>query len=95
MKTVYQTDDDGWLAGLSTAFESPLEPGVFHLPSGCTETAPPDALPGQTPRLVAGEWVLQVRPAVSTPSPVELLASFLAANPDVAALINGAQPTNV
>lgn len=40
-KTVYQTSSLGLYTGTTEADESPLEPGVFLIPGGCVETAPP------------------------------------------------------
>lgn len=40
-KTVYQTSQLGLFTGITEADESPLEPGVFLIPGGCVETAPP------------------------------------------------------
>lgn len=36
-KLVYQLDQYGVLMGEIEALESPLEPGVFHLPAGCID----------------------------------------------------------
>lgn len=100
---IYQADKGGWFCpnpatddGHYLADESPLEPGVFLIPAGAHEDAPPLRLSwgeGLWPRRIGGEWVMQVLPA---PQPVqsaaEKLAAFLAANPDVAAMIEGASP---
>jgi uncharacterized membrane protein len=40
-KLVYQTDHLGIFIGAVTADESPLEPGVYLIPGGCVEAAPP------------------------------------------------------
>lgn len=40
-KLVYQTNHLGILVGAVKADESPLEPGVYMIPGGCVETAPP------------------------------------------------------
>ena len=40
-KTVYQTSPLGLFTGTAEADKSPLEPGVFLIPGGCVETAPP------------------------------------------------------
>ncbi|MCT8950639.1 DUF4376 domain-containing protein [Pseudomonas iridis] len=40
-KLVYQTDHLGVFIGAVTADESPLEPGVYLIPGGCVEAAPP------------------------------------------------------
>lgn len=42
-KTVYQYDKDGYYTGPEIAFESPLEPGVYHIPASCTEMEPPES----------------------------------------------------
>lgn len=57
-KTVYQTDPDGWLVGLAVARESPLEPGVWHLPAGCVEAEPPALADGERTRWVGDDWVI-------------------------------------
>ena len=38
---VYQRDGQDAYIGDTVAHESPLEPGVYHIPSGAVETAPP------------------------------------------------------
>ena len=60
-KPVFQCDGDGWLTGVTVAFESPLEPGVWHIPRGATEMEPPlpPWIDGAHPRLVGGRWVMQ------------------------------------
>lgn len=95
MKTAYQTDAAGRLTGEAQADESPLEPGVWLLPAGATFDAPPAEWPDDKwPRYVAGKWELVTRPAVAdSATPTAKLAAFLAANPDVAAIIdNHGQP---
>lgn len=57
-KTVYQLGQDGTYLGAATAYESPLEPGVFHVPAGCVNEAPPDASAGQTAIWSEGVWRL-------------------------------------
>ncbi|MEX3924411.1 phage tail protein [Paraburkholderia sp. BR10936] len=91
MKTVYQTDRAGLLIGSTTADESPLEPGVFHIPAGATEIAPPESFPaGQWPRFNGVAWSLvNVTPAKpEAVDPVAKLRAFLNSNPDVAAILN-------
>jgi len=88
--TVYQTNYSGLFVGETVADESPLEPGVFPLPAGCVETAPPEEWPDdQWPRWNGVAWELITKPQVQQPlSPEQKLAEFLNSNPDVAALIN-------
>lgn len=89
MKTAYQTDKYGLLVGETIADESPLEPGVYHVPAGATLTPPPVDWPaGKWPRWNGHNWELVTKPEQPADDPVEKLAAFLAQNPDVAALIN-------
>lgn len=37
-KTVYQLNEYGILTGETDAIESPLEPGIFHVPHNCVDT---------------------------------------------------------
>ena len=92
-KTVYQTNRAGLLLGPVEADESPLEPGVYLLPAGAVETPPPDEWPdNQWPRWTGAAWSLVNRPRQpEQASAAAKLASFLANNPDVAALIEEQQ----
>lgn len=89
-KTCYQFNHSGLLLGTTLADESPLELGVFLLPACCTFTAPPDAVPdGKWPRWNGSTWDLVTKPTAANDNndPVAKLQAFLAANPDVAAVI--------
>ena len=88
--TVYQTNYSGLLVSATMADESPLEPGVFAIPAGCVETAPPESWQeDQWPRWNGFKWELIQKPEVQqVVSPEEKLAEFLAHNPDVVSLIN-------
>lgn len=66
MKTVWQTLQDGLLAGTTVADESPLEPGVYLIPAGCVEVPPPDTDPGYFARWVGGEWTVDAEPKITT-----------------------------
>ncbi|UXY16723.1 DUF4376 domain-containing protein [Chitiniphilus purpureus] len=61
-KTVYQADQNGWYCGPTVADESPLEPGVYLVPAGAFEEAPPQGMPGQRARRIDGQWVLLADP---------------------------------
>ena len=88
-KQVYQTNYSGLFIGETFADESPLEPGIFHIPAGCVELAPPSEWPNdQWPRWNGFKWDLIHKPQVQQEtSPEEKLAEFLAQNPDVLKLI--------
>lgn len=69
-KTIYQYDQDtGAFVGTDLARESPLEPGVFLIPAGATETAPPACSEGERPVFKNGDWVIAVTPT-PTPDPL-------------------------
>lgn len=57
MRIVYQTNARGEYVGEVQADESPLEPGVYLIPRGCVEQAPPAAPPGKI-AVWQGSWAL-------------------------------------
>lgn len=57
-KQVFQTDDDGLFLYLCLANELPLTPGVFNVPYGAFEDAPPEPPAGKWPRRVGEAWVM-------------------------------------
>jgi hypothetical protein len=86
-KIVYQIDRAGLLVGETTADDSPLESGVWLLPAGCVEPAPPAEWPDDKwPRWNGSSWNLTGRPprAANDNNPVAKMMAFLEANPDVA-----------
>ncbi len=66
---VYQTNANGVFIGETEADESPLEPGVFHIPGGCVEQAPPAFGEGERARWAEGAWL--VEPVPPAPEPEE------------------------
>lgn len=66
-KIVFQTDRSGFYVGTTLADESPLEPGVFHIPGGCVETAPPDYSAAESARWDGEGWVIEPLPPETTP----------------------------
>lgn len=89
-KTAYQTDAAGHYKGETLADESPLEPGVWHMPAGAVAKAPPKTWPDDKwPRWTGKRWELIQKPVpASQNDPVAKLSAFLLANPDVAELIS-------
>lgn len=73
-KIVYQTDHIGVYTGTAVADESPLEPGVFLLPAGCVEVAPPTIGPYQRGRWDSVKWIVETAkgdPVDTTVTPKE------------------------
>lgn len=62
-KIVYQLDCNGIYVGEAYAYESPLEPNVFHIPAGCVEDQPPTAKDGHIQVFKSGEWKQMPVPA--------------------------------
>lgn len=87
-KTVWQTNEAGYLMGATVADACPMEAGVWLIPAGCVEDEPPIAPPSMTCRWVDGAWAVVERPPPER-TPAEKLADFLAMNPDVKAMIDG------
>lgn len=72
-KTVSQLNPEGFYIGPAIADVSPLEPGVFLIPGGAIDMAPPDHLePGKRYRSVNGKWVAEGDPDSGVPSQLEL-----------------------
>jgi len=88
-KTAYQFDRSGLLLGKTEADESPMEPGVWLIPAGCTLVPPPQEIPeGKVPHWNGTAWALVTKPAPANDNdPVAKLQAFLAANPDVSAIL--------
>lgn len=87
---IHHYDHAGFYLGTSAADPSPLEPGRFLIPARATAIAPPDQLPeGHVARWNGAVWQAVCKPVrpEDTNSPIDKLREFLAANPDVAALL--------
>lgn len=64
-KIVSQLDADGYFIGPTTADESPREPGLFQIPFGAVEQAPPEMqVPGMRYRPDGdGGWIAEALPS--------------------------------
>lgn len=71
IQTVYSFDPvTGEYTGETIAYESPLEPGVFHIPAYAVAEPPPAAGAGEVVVFDGARWVLQT---IATPEPTEAL----------------------
>ena len=71
MKYVAQLDDDGYFCGMTVADESPLEGGVYHMPSGTVEAEAPNTPDGHLAKW-DGSWVFEPIPvSIIEPEPVK------------------------
>lgn len=87
----YQLDKAGNLIGQTIADESPLEPGIYLVPAGCTLTPPPDSgQDGKWPRFNGTTWDMVTKPTHQADDPLAKLQAFLEQNKDVAELLKGA-----
>lgn len=62
IKKVYRYDENGYYAGTEIAFESPLEPDVYHIPTNCTDIEPANPYVGYRNRWDGSAWVQEVIP---------------------------------
>lgn len=67
-RTVPQLDSEGRFIGETVAEESPLEPGVFLIPTGAVD-APRPVIPAGFFARWDGRWVLEKIPAPVVPEP--------------------------
>jgi len=72
MKKVIQLDDGGYFVGLTTADESPLEPGIFLLPANAIDAQVPTVPEGKRAKW-NGVWLFEdIQKPEPEPEPVEL-----------------------
>ena len=62
MKQVVQLDDQGYFVGYATAYESPLEPGVFLLPAGAVDAEVPAIPDGKRAKWTGQGWAFEDLP---------------------------------
>ena len=72
MKIVSQLSIEGYFVGPVEADQSPKEPGVYLIPGGAVDAAPPTVPDGQRARWANGGWVFEFLsdpPAAPEPEP--------------------------
>ena len=74
VKKVSQLDSDGYFIGPTEAYESPLEPDVFHIPGGAVDVEPPEIPEGKRAKW-ADDWVLEDVPPPETDEQAEAEAT--------------------
>lgn len=74
MKRVSQLDENGYFVGVAVADESPMEPGIFHLPAGAVDIAPPAIEDGKRYKPNGKGWTAEEipkpEPEPEPPAPV-------------------------
>ena len=60
MKIVSQLDAAGYFIGPAEAHESPLEPGIFHVPGGAVDAEPPVVLEGHLAKWNGSAFVMEL-----------------------------------
>lgn len=72
-KRVYSYTDEGYYCGTTKAYQSPEEPGVYHIPRNATETAPGEIPSGKLAKYVPAVegFELDGWEFVDRPEPVE------------------------
>lgn len=81
-KIVSQMDENGYFVCAVVADESPLEPGVFLIPGGAVDIAPPNEIePGKMYKVSGEGWVSEDIPAPEPePEPEPLTPEQVQAN---------------
>lgn len=85
---VYQYSNEGFFECITEADESPLEPGVFLIPSKCTEVPIPDVCLTKDQRFKWNGDSWEVFTFDSDFVAISKLKNFLINNPDVMELIS-------
>lgn len=71
-KSVTQLDEFGYFLGTSIAYESPLEPGVFHIPANAIDVKPPTVPANKRARWVDGMWQYEDMPVIPDIKPAPI-----------------------
>ena len=68
---VYQTDEQGYFVGVTTADADPLNPTEWLIPGGCVTTEPHSAPEGSRVKWDGSQWVNEVIPVEPEPEEPE------------------------
>lgn len=68
---VYQTDAQGYFAGVTTADADPLNPTEWLIPAGCVVAEPHDAPEGSQVKWDGSQWVNEIIPVEPEPEEPE------------------------
>lgn len=66
-KLVPMLDSDGYFERPATSYESPLEPGVYHIPAGCIDAPLPDVPVGERAKWSGSGFVFEAIPLPPAP----------------------------
>lgn len=66
-KPVSQLDPDGYYVGETLADESPLEPGVWHIPGGAIDVPAPQTPEGHRAKWLNNDWIFEEIPPPPEP----------------------------
>ena len=68
-KLISQLDFNGYFIGPVMADESPLEPGVYHIPFGAVDATPPCVPAGKRAKFSENHFILEDAPAIQEQPP--------------------------
>ena len=75
-KQVCQLDENGYFIFETTADESPLEKGVFHIPFNAVDIEPPNVEQGFRYKFLNGSWVSEEIPLVQQETQPEIAMTY-------------------
>jgi hypothetical protein len=65
MEIYHYSCEEGIFHAVGIADESPLEPGVFHIPAHATDIKPPSFEEGEMAVFADGEWTVKMQPLLT------------------------------
>jgi len=91
MKRVIQLNEDGYVIGFSIADESPLEPGVYHIPRNCIDAELPNIPANKNAKWNGSEFIFEDVVEPIEPEPIPLTYKELRFNeyPDFKDYLDG------